>query len=736
MKNKLRYLIALLSISGLSSSYAQYCSPAAGINGCTYGDYISNVVFGSINNPSGCSGGAYGNFTAMSNTLDMGTSQNIAVSLNPDFSQGIGVFIDWNQDFDFSDAGEFFSNGNVTAYGQTENISITVPNTASPGTTRMRVMCRYNVAPNSGQSCVSGGNYGEFEDYSLFVRNKLPYSASAADNGFANPTVTLNNFSTCQTEVSLTANCSVFNGSSWNGGSCNVIVNGTNIGSFTGTQTLNLTPYIPVTSVVLDPLEAVNSTTVDGTVQIISGSTSTPTPPTVSNIAVCQNTTALPLTATLTGTGTVLKWYTSAQGHGYSSTAPTPSTSTAGTTSYWVSEAEPGGCESPRRKIDVLVNPLPSAPSASNQSHCSSNVVSDLTPAPDATYHWFDSPGSTVELTGGTGLSAGNYYVSQTDVNGCISPKTTVEVSFLDNGSILSLSECSSFYWETADETYSTSGTYEVILTNISGCDSTVTLNLTITEPNAGSQDITACSEFIWEADGQTYTSSGTYVAVLSNIAGCDSTATLNLTITEATSGSETQTACGEFTWSANGTTYTSSGTYLANLMNVAGCDSTVTLNLTINDLPTAAATDNGDGTLSSSVGTSYQWYDCASGNPISGEDSQTFAPTVNGNYSVEVTNATGCSEMSSCVLIDYLGVENQQFIEAMVYPNPTANLLTVQLNVTSSEYTLTDANGRVVQEGSITSGNTIDLSSFEAGVYFLGLKHTNGLIVKQIVKK
>ncbi|MFM8433033.1 MAG: T9SS type A sorting domain-containing protein, partial [Bacteroidota bacterium] len=79
---------------------------------------------------------------------------------------------------------------------------------------------------------------------------------------------------------------------------------------------------------------------------------------------------------------------------------------------------------------------------------------------------------------------------------------------------------------------------------------------------------------------GTTYTQSGTYNRTLTNVAGCDSTATLILTIKQATSGSSTVSACSSYTW--QGTTYTQSGTYNRTLTNVAGCDSTATLILTI----------------------------------------------------------------------------------------------------------------------------------------------------------
>ncbi|MCR9173677.1 MAG: M43 family zinc metalloprotease, partial [bacterium] len=57
----------------------------------------------------------------------------------------------------------------------------------------------------------------------------------------------------------------------------------------------------------------------------------------------------------------------------------------------------------------------------------------------------------------------------------------------------------------------------------------------------------------------------------------------VSVTVNSATAGSETVSACDTYTWSANSTTYTVSGTYTATLTNAAGCDSTATLNLTIN---------------------------------------------------------------------------------------------------------------------------------------------------------
>ena len=84
---------------------------------------------------------------------------------------------------------------------------------------------------------------------------------------------------------------------------------------------------------------------------------------------------------------------------------------------------------------------------------------------------------------------------------------------------------------------------------------------------------ITSCDSYTWSVNGTTYTTSGSYTSSI----GCD-TQILNLTITPSTSHTTSVTVCNSFTWSENGTTYTTSGTYTS----VTGCNTEI-LNLTIN---------------------------------------------------------------------------------------------------------------------------------------------------------
>ena len=141
---------------------------------------------------------------------------------------------------------------------------------------------------------------------------------------------------------------------------------------------------------------------------------------------------------------------------------------------------------------------------------------------------------------------------------------------------------CEAFTWY--GTTYAKSGDYDHTLVgaNRHGCDSVVTLHLTINHATAGDTTVKACEEFTWY--GQKYTESAELTHTFTNIHGCDSVVTLHLTINHANSSEETRTEYESYEW--NGVTYTESGDYTYETTNVAGCDSTATLHLTIEERP------------------------------------------------------------------------------------------------------------------------------------------------------
>ena len=139
---------------------------------------------------------------------------------------------------------------------------------------------------------------------------------------------------------------------------------------------------------------------------------------------------------------------------------------------------------------------------------------------------------------------------------------------------------CDSYTWIDGN-TYTTSNnaaTYS--LPNIEGCDSTIVLDLTINNSYSGTDTQTSCDNYTW-IDGATYTENNNTATVeYTTIHGCDSTITLDLVINQSTSSSLTETALDSYT--LNGVTYDSSGVYSQIIINSAGCDSLITLNLTI----------------------------------------------------------------------------------------------------------------------------------------------------------
>ncbi|MEP7377679.1 MAG: Ig-like domain repeat protein, partial [Chitinophagaceae bacterium] len=136
-------------------------------------------------------------------------------------------------------------------------------------------------------------------------------------------------------------------------------------------------------------------------------------------------------------------------------------------------------------------------------------------------------------------------------------------------------------------------GTYSVVLQNIHGCDSTVTLHLTVNSKVTSTQNITICQNALpYNWNNQSLNAAGTYTVVLQNINGCDSTVTLHLTVKPKVTSTQNITICqNALPYSWNSQSLTAAGTYTAVLVSVDGCDSTVTLHLTVN--PKVTSTQN-----------------------------------------------------------------------------------------------------------------------------------------------
>ncbi|MCJ7935885.1 MAG: T9SS type A sorting domain-containing protein [Chryseobacterium sp.] len=162
---------------------AQYCIPTF-----QYGadsNMISTIIFGTINNSSpvqSAGAQAYENFTSLSTDLQAGSSYPISVKgPSSTFPSDVVVFIDFNQNGNFDDAGESFYLGRLAAANPanafTINGTITVPANALGGNTRMRVLKNTNVSaysdPNAANSihsaCDTDLRAGQAEDYTVNI---------------------------------------------------------------------------------------------------------------------------------------------------------------------------------------------------------------------------------------------------------------------------------------------------------------------------------------------------------------------------------------------------------------------------------------------------------------------------------------------------------------------------------------------------------------------------------------
>ncbi|MFQ3575581.1 MAG: glycosyl hydrolase family 8 [Cytophagales bacterium] len=153
-----------------------------------------------------------------------------------------------------------------------------------------------------------------------------------------------------------------------------------------------------------------------------------PNAPTVNSpVNLCVGGDSSPLSAT----GTALRWYTSGTGGTGSTTAPTPSTASAGTQNFWVSQTV-NGCESQRAQIIVNVN-QPTAPTVNSPvNYCQGSTATALT-ATGTSLRWYTSAtggtSSTVAPTPSTNtVGTQNFWVSQT-VSACESPRAQITVN-------------------------------------------------------------------------------------------------------------------------------------------------------------------------------------------------------------------------------------------------------------------------------------------------------------------
>lgn len=368
--------------------------------------------------------------------------------------------------------------------------------------------------------------------------------------------------------------------------------------------------------------------------------------------------------------------------------------------------------------------------------------LSGTEPGLQAYYRFEDGFGSSTvtDLTGhGHTLTMFNMEPATDWISG---PLAAVQSTDVQNS-------CTPITWIDGN-TYSTSTTgvtYTYPNGSVNGCDSIVTLDLTINTASQGTDVQTACDSYTW-IDNNTYTSNNNtavYTILGGSVNGCDSIVTLDLTINNSPQSTDVQTACDSYTW-IDGNTYTSSTnsvTYNVPGGSANGCDSIVTLDLTINSVDVSVTTSAFELTANESNAL-YQWVDCENNfAAIAGETSQSFTATANGNYAVVVTGANGCTNTSACMAITTISVEENSLVTGLtVSPNPTDGAFSISTNSYSGQVNIEvmDLAGKIIFNSAQTiapnASADIDLSNMANGVYIVNVSDVNETHSIRVVKK
>jgi hypothetical protein len=192
---------------------------------------------------------------------------------------------------------------------------------------------------------------------------------------------------------------------------------------------------------------------------------------------------------------------------------------------------------------------------------------------------------------------------------------------------------------------------------------------------------------------------------------------------------------------SPSGDSLTNSGVYIDTIANAAGCDSIITLDLTIYNVDTSVF-QNGNTLSANANGAIYQWIDCGNGNiPIAGATNKIFIPTANGSYAVIITE-NGCTDTSSCYIINTVSISENDFDSGVkVYPNPANEKIHIDFETFYPKGTVEIINnsGQLLIEKNFANQKTIelDIKKLPAGEYFVRKVVENKTIfVEKFVKE
>jgi hypothetical protein len=288
---------------------------------------------------------------------------------------------------------------------------------------------------------------------------------------------------------------------------------------------------------------------------------------------------------------------------------------------------------------------------------------------------------------------------------------------------------CNPMLSPSGNYTYSTTGVYYDTLKTKWRCDSIITITFERLQPSSSNISIEACSSYTSPSGKFTYSTSGTYIDTLTNSVGCDSIISISLSILEPLERNISVTACDVYTVPSGKRTYNSNGIYTDTLNSYKGCDSIITIDLTVIDNKPSVSFSNN--TLSVDLPSlSYQWLDCEDDfAKIDTATRQEFRPTKSGEYTAVVYEES-CADTAACLDVVIVGTSEIEENEIAVYPNPAKSTVYISSTTQIESLKIYDATGKLMTASTIVSNGLykVDVSQWPKALYHIEVITTKGV--------
>lgn len=308
---------------------------------------------------------------------------------------------------------------------------------------------------------------------------------------------------------------------------------------------------------------------------------------------------------------------------------------------------------------------------------------------------------------------------------------------------------CSGGSYTYPDSSTDTNITAQVVhvstLTATTGCDSVITTTVDVLPSYNLAESAAVCSggSYLYP-DGTIDTNITTqtvHTSTLTTGSGCDSiiVTTVGVLPTYYTLVSDSVCAGGSYTF-PDGTTQTNilaQVTHVSAFQSVQGCDSMISTTVDAHVVDTAVSLAGTTLTANLS-GAAYQWIDCVTGFPVTGQTAASFTPAISGSYAVVILDGA-CTDTSSCHAVTVVGLDNGLAAGIGIYPNPNHGSFILQLPASLGamvEVELLNAVGQVVYAAQLPAGaHAIGSKGLAVGIYTLRVHAAGGMVpVRMIV--